>query len=61
MEGVNVMYLGEGAHCGRKVRTDENYQAAHVWTSTAALFHWNWFIVLMKQHGGGRGCHREGK
>jgi hypothetical protein len=50
MEGVNVMYLGECAHCGRNVRTDENYLKAHLWASTS-VFHWHCFIALMKEHG----------
>ena len=36
--------------CGRKVKLEENWLRAHLWTSTA-IFHWNCFIALMKSQG----------
>ena len=36
--------------CGRKVRPEENWLRAHLWTSTA-VFHWNCLFALMKSHG----------
>jgi hypothetical protein len=47
---VTTIYQGIGAHCERRVRTDENHLKAHLWPSTA-VFHWSCFIALMKQHG----------
>jgi len=44
------MYQGNGARCGRKVRSDENYLKAHLWVSTA-VFHWACFVILMREQG----------
>jgi len=44
------MYQGNCGRCGRKVRTDENYLKAHLWATTA-VFHWDCFVALMKEHG----------
>ncbi len=41
---------GNCARCGRKVKSEENWLRAHVWASTA-VFHWNCFLALMKEHG----------
>jgi hypothetical protein len=44
------MHQGNCGHCGRKVKSEENYLKAHLWASTA-VFHWTCFIALMKQNG----------
>jgi hypothetical protein len=46
---VTTVYQGSCARCEQKVRTDENHLKAHLWASTAA-FHWECFILLMKEH-----------
>jgi hypothetical protein len=46
---VTTVYQGSCAHCEQRVRTDENHLKAHLWASTA-VFHWECFIVLMKEH-----------
>jgi len=38
------------ARCERKVKAEENWLQAHLWASNA-VFHWNCFIALMKEHG----------
>jgi hypothetical protein len=45
-----MLYQGNCARCGRKVRTDENWFKGHIWASTA-IFHWACLIALMKEHG----------
>jgi hypothetical protein len=47
---MSTMYQGNCARCEREVRTEENFLKAHLWSSTA-VFHWNCFLVLMKEHG----------
>jgi hypothetical protein len=46
---VTTMYQGSCARCEQGVRTDENRLKAHLWASTA-VFHWECFIALMKEH-----------
>jgi hypothetical protein len=46
---VTTMYQGSCTRCERRVRTDENHLKAHLWASTA-VFHWECFIALMKEH-----------
>jgi hypothetical protein len=48
-KSVTTVYQGSCAHCEQRVRTDENHLKAHLWASTA-VFHWECFIVLMKEH-----------
>ena len=47
---MSTIYQGNCARCQRKVRTAENFLKAHLWASTA-VFHWNCFLALMKEHG----------
>lgn len=41
---------GKCARCGRKVKSEDNWLKAHLWTSTA-IFHWSCLIALMKAYG----------
>ena len=41
---------GNCVRCGRKVRSEENWLRAHLWTSTA-VFHWGCFVALLKAQG----------
>ena len=50
MYGRQGMYQGNCVCCGRKVRTDDNWLKAHLCGSTA-VFDWNCFLGLMKEHG----------
>jgi hypothetical protein len=50
-KSVMTVYQGSCARCEQSVRTDENHLKAHLWASTA-VFHWECFIVLMKEHRG---------
>jgi hypothetical protein len=45
-----MLYQGNCARYGRKVRTDENWLKGHIWASTA-VFHWNCFLAVMKEQG----------
>ena len=46
---MTTIYQGICARCERRVRTDENHLKGHLWASTA-VFHWDCFIALMKEH-----------
>ena len=47
---MTTVYEGICACCERRVRTDEDHLKAHLWAGTA-MFHWSYFIALMKDHG----------